>query len=122
MIIAGLWFAALTTTVVTAYVTRSTFADVNGLGGVFIVGSCLLVIGVASGLFRSAFLLGLTALAAGFLGAMVAWNVLHDESSTAALGVIAPAITSGVVAFVGIAIDVLVTARRTHSPEESSTP
>ena len=53
---------------------------------------------------------------------MVAWYVLHDESSTAALGVIAPAITSGVVTFVGIAVDVLVSPRRTRSPEETRTP
>jgi hypothetical protein len=122
IIIGGLWFATLNVMVLTAYLTRSSFADVKGLGGVFIVGSCVLVIAVTCGLLRSAFVLGLTACAAGFLGSMVAWNVLHDESSTAALGVIAPAIVSGLVAFVGIALDVLVSAKRTHSPEEAPTP
>ena len=122
IIIGGLWLATLIVTVATAYVTRSTFAEMNGFGGVFIVGSCALVIAVTCGLLRSPVVLGVTAVVAGPLGSMVAWNVLHDESSTAALGVLAPAMASGLAALVGVGVDVFVSTRRTRSPEDTPTP
>jgi hypothetical protein len=116
LIVGGLWLTTIVVTVVAAYGTRSTFAEVNGLGGVLIVGSCCFVVVVTSALIRSALVLGAAGLVAACIGSMVAWNVLHDQSSTAALGVIAPAVASGLVAFVGIGVDAIANARRTHSP------
>jgi hypothetical protein len=103
-----IWVATVFITVVTGFATGSRFADVNPAGGVFIVVGCALVAALSIGLIRSPLVLGVTAIVAAVLACAVAWAVLHDESSTAALGVIVPPMLTSFVAFV----DVLVTRTR----------
>jgi hypothetical protein len=97
-----IWVAAVLVTVLTAFASRSRFADVNPVGGAFIVVGCAVVAALSVGLIRSPVVLGVTAIVAAVLGSAVAWEVLHDESSTAALGVIVPPMLTAFVAFVGV--------------------
>jgi hypothetical protein len=97
-----IWVAAVLVTVLTAFATRSRFADVNPVGGGFIVVGCAVVAALTVGLIRSPLVLGATAIVAAALASAVAWGVLHDESSTAALGVIVPPMLTAFVAFVGV--------------------
>jgi hypothetical protein len=102
--IGAIWVAAVLVTVLTAFVTRSRFADVNRLGGGFIVVGCAVVASVTVGLIRSPFVLRVTAIVAAMSASIVAWDVLHDESSTAALGVIMPPMLTAFVALVGVLV------------------
>ncbi|MDQ1477759.1 MAG: hypothetical protein QOE62_2988 [Actinomycetota bacterium] len=112
LIIGVIWVTAVLVTVLTAYVTRSHFADVNPVGGVFIVVGCAVVASVSVGLIRSPLVLGVTAIVAAVWASIVAWGVLHDESSTAALGVIAPPMFSAFVGLLGIGVSSLARTSR----------
>jgi hypothetical protein len=99
-----IWVATVLITVVTAFATRSGFADVNPAGGAFIVVGCAVVAALSIGLIRSPLVLGVTAIVAAVLACAVAWGVLHDDSSTAAIGVIVPPMLTAFVAFVGVLV------------------
>jgi hypothetical protein len=98
------WVAAVLVTVLTAFATRSRFADVKPVGGVFIVFGCAVVAAISVALIRSPVVLGATAVVAAALASRVAWGVLHEESSTAALGVMVPPMLTAFVAFVGVLV------------------
>jgi len=114
--IGAIWLAAIVATIVTAFATRSSFAEVNPFGGVFIVVGCAIGIGVAVVLIRSPIVLAVTAVAGAFFASQVAWTVLHDESSTAALGVIVPPFVNGIAALVGAGLGAVVERRRHSFP------
>jgi hypothetical protein len=105
LIIATIWLAVVTAIVVTAFATRSSFAEVNPLGGVFIVVGCAIGIGIAVALIESPLRLAIAAVAGALFASQVAWGVLHDEHSTAAIGVIVPPFVNGIVAVLGAGID-----------------
>ncbi len=116
LVIGAIWVGAVLATVATGFATRSQFAEVNPIGGAFIVVGCAVVVAVTVGLVRSPLVLLVTAVVAGVWASIFAWGVVHDESSTAALGVIGPPMLSAVVATVGIGISALIrTGRRKPS-------
>jgi hypothetical protein len=109
------WIGIVVVTIGAAFATRSRFAEVNGLGGFFIVVGCSFVALVSTFLVRRPMVLILVGTVAAAAGLVSAWSVLHDESSTAALGVFAPPLLSGVVAAIGIGIGALAGAWRTDT-------
>jgi hypothetical protein len=110
--IGAVWLFAVAAIVTIAFATRSSFAEVNPLGGVFIVVGCAVGIGIGVALIRSPVVLAITALVGAFFASQIAWGVLHDEHSTAAIGVIVPPFVNGVVAFVGAGLGAAVEHRR----------
>jgi len=103
--IVALWICIVAATVVSPYATRSTFAEVDALGGVVIVIGCAAVALVTLPLVRRLVVLALTAGVAAILTSTIAWAVLHDESSTAAIGVLMPPFVSAGIAIIGIAVN-----------------
>jgi hypothetical protein len=114
--IGALWLAAVAAIVVIAFTTRSSFAEVNPLGGVFIVVGCAVGVGIAVALIRSPVVLAITAAAGALFASQVAWSILHDEHSTAAVGVIAPPFMNGIVAVLGVGLGAVVEYRRRSVP------
>lgn len=104
LVIVAAWIVTVTVTVLIAFATRSHFAEVNAIGGVFIVAGCAAVAGLSAALMRPVVIFGAVAAIGTTVGSLLAWNVLHDESSTAAIGVITPPMIDAFVAFVGLGI------------------
>jgi hypothetical protein len=104
LVIVAAWIVTVTVTVLIAFATRSHFAEVNPIGGVFIVAGCAAVAGILAALMRPVVIFGAVAAIATTVGSLLAWNVLHDESSTAAIGVIGPPLIDAFIAFVGLGI------------------
>ena len=115
LLVAVLWIATIAATVLVAFTTRSEFAEVNPGGGTFIVVSCGAIAGVSAWRIRDMRVLWVTAAIAAIIASFVAWSVLRDESSTAAIGVLGPPFLSGCVAFIGS----LISAARS-APSRSS--
>ncbi len=118
LVIVAAWIGTVTLTVLVAFATRSAAADVNPVGGVFIIVGCAVVAGVCAALMRPVVIFGAVAAIGTTVGALLAWNVLHDESSTAAIGVISPPVIDALVAFVGLRI----TTRNDRSPTTRRPP
>lgn len=104
IVIVAAWIGTVALTVLIAFATRSHAADVNPLGGLFIIAGCAVVAGVCAALMRPVVIFGAVAAIATTVGALLAWNVLHDESSTAAIGVVSPPVIDALIAFVGLRI------------------
>jgi hypothetical protein len=114
--IGTIWLAAVAAIVAIAFATRSSSAEVNPLGGVFIVVGCAVGNGLAVALIRSRVVLAITAVAGAFFASQIAWGVLHNDHSTAAVGVIAPPFVNGVVAVVGVALGAAIENRHASVP------
>jgi hypothetical protein len=115
----ALWICTVASTVLCEYVTRSTNAQVNAFGGALIVVTCTAAALIACASVRLFTALVITASLAAILASTIAWAVLHDASSTAALGVISPGIVSAVVTIAGVALSTLIERRR---PRAGLTP
>lgn len=109
------WLAALVVVVGIAMATRSDFAGTNGSAGPTIVGLTVPAILLATWRLREPLIASLTVLAAATVSCVVAWSVLHDESSTAAIGVPAPGIYAAFLVVIGVAIHAR--ARRARKSE-----
>ncbi len=118
LMIVAAWIGTVTLTVLIAFATRSQSADVSPLGGVFIIAGCALVAGLCAALMRPVVIFCAVAAIATTVGALLAWNVLHDESSTAGIGVISPPMIDALVAFVGLRI----TTRNDRAPTTRRPP
>jgi hypothetical protein len=98
------WLAALTGLVVVANATRSAFAGTNSGAAPTIVALTAPAILLAAWRLHDPLIAWLTIVAAATVSCVLAWNVLHDEHSTAAIGIPYPAVCAGFVVLVGIAI------------------
>jgi hypothetical protein len=98
------WFAALTVAAGVANTTRSDFAGTNDSAAPTIVALTTPAILLAVWRLRDPLIAAITMAAAGTVSCLLAWNVLHDEHSTAAIGIPYVPVCAGFLVLVGIAI------------------
>jgi hypothetical protein len=98
------WFVALIAVVGIALGTRSEAAGTNDASGPTIVVLTVPVILLAAWRLRHPLITWLTIGAAGSVSCVLAWNVLHDTHSTAAIGIPYVPVCAGFLVLVGIAI------------------
>ena len=98
------WLAALSVVVGIATETRSDRAGTNGSAGAAIVVMTVPVVLLAAWLLREPVAAFLTFSVAATFSCWIAWDVLHDGSSIAAVGVPGPAVIGAFVVVIGIAL------------------
>jgi hypothetical protein len=115
-LLSAAWFVALVATVARALATRSELAGTQDSAGPMIVVLVMPLMIASGALLRHAVIAVVTLVAACVVSCALASSVLHDQSSTAAIGVAAVPVWTAAAVVIGVVIDRSLRRRTPPSP------